>query len=150
MLIPGGWYADARCDGEFACIRFDSTVVETHLGLFTAPERILFPRITTVGGFKMAGQGNQTDRAIEWTQAGGWHTYAFKACGVSPVIYDATGRLLASDCGVGIGSQGFRFISPSGSLVTGDASYQPSDGIELYEWTDLGNGWRFGQGPGDG
>lgn len=143
----GGWYCDVLCSGEYAVTRWDSKTIETHLGPLEPPERVLFPRITTVGGFRIAGQGHETDRAIEWN--GGWHVFAFKACGVSPVIYDQAGRMLVSDCGHGIGSQGFRFVRPDGTAASGDSSYAPANGIDLFEWTDLGDGYRVGQGPDD-
>jgi hypothetical protein len=156
--IEGGWYADALPSGEWAVCRHDGPTVETHLGVLTAPDRPLYLRIADAAPFRIAGirhgEGSEAlaalkDRVIEWGASGQeWHTHAFKACGPNGVIYDHAGVLRASDCGPGIGSQGFRYATAAG-LVTGQQTYEPKHGVELHEWTDLGHGYRVGQGPND-
>lgn len=157
-VIDGGWYADARPSGEWAACRHADFNVETHLGVLTAPDRPLYVRVPEQGPFRIAGvrhgkdgEGQEAlkDRVVEWGVDGDqWHTHAFKGCGANPVIYDHAGVLRASDCGPGIGSQGYRYATASG-VVTGDATYSPKHGVDLHEWTDLGNGYRVGQGPDD-
>jgi hypothetical protein len=148
--IPGGWYADALPSGAYAVIFHADAMIETHLGMITSGERILFPRITEVGGFKVAGPTHaDPPRVLEYAvgRPEGWATRPEKPCGASPVIYDAAGVLHVSSCGP-VGSQGYRYATANG-LVTGDATYSPKHGVDLHEWTDLGNGYRVGQGPDD-
>lgn len=148
-VIDGGWYVDALPTGEWAASRHADAVLETHLGPMTPPERLLFVRVAVVHGvFKVAGQGHTSNKAVEWSRTRGWQTLPYVACGVSPVIYDAAGSLRVSDCGPGIGSQGFRYAGPAG-VVNGDQTYTPAHGVDLFEWTDLGHGYRVGQGPDD-
>lgn len=157
-IIDGGWYADALPSGVWACCRHDGPDVTTHVGTLTAPDRPLYIRIADHGPFRIAGvrhgEGSPElaelkDRVVEWGADGSqWHTHAFKGCGANPVIYDHDGVLRASDCGAGIGSQGFRYATSMG-LVTGDQTYGPKHGVDLFEWTDLGHGFRVGQGPDD-
>lgn len=149
QVIDGGWYVDALPTGEWAASRHADAVLETHLGPMTPPERLLFVRVAVVHGvFKVAGQGHTSNKAVEWSRTRGWQTLPYVACGVSPVIYDAAGSLRVSDCGPGIGSQGFRYAGPAG-VVNGDQTYTPAHGVDLFEWTDLGHGYRVGQGPDD-
>lgn len=149
-VIHGGWYPAALPLGEFAVVRHDDAVLLTHLGPLTPGERILFPTLTTVGGFKIAGQTHaDPPRVIEYAE-GQWRTRLDVACGVvNPLIYDHDGRLLGAAPGSPIGSQGYRYIDAQGHYVTGDWTYGPRDGIDLFGWTDIPGVGRFGQGPDD-
>lgn len=144
----GGWYADAWPTGEYVVVYPDARgYMDTHLGKvhFSTPERKpLYPRLTTVGWLKVAGQYRNND-TLEWRLVGGWRSIPQTAHGVSPVIYDATGKLhLATSA---IGSQGYRYVERgTGRLVTGDQTYAPKGQMRLFEWTDLGDGIVIGQG----
>jgi hypothetical protein len=144
-VVDGGWYADALPTGAWAASRHADDLLVTDKGVLTPPERLLFVRLADDG--RIAGQGHTSNKAVEY-KAGAWKVLPYTACGVSPVIYDANGHLLISDCGPGIGSQGYRYVTATG-VVVGDQSYGPKHGVDLFEWTDLGNGYRVGQGPDD-
>jgi hypothetical protein len=144
-VVDGGWYADALPSGAWAASRHADDLLVTDKGVLTPPERLLFVRMADDG--RIAGQGHTSNKAVEY-KAGAWKVLPYTACGVSPVIYDANGHLLISDCGPGIGSQGYRYVTATG-VVVGDQSYGPKHGVDLFEWTDLGNGYRVGQGPDD-
>lgn len=130
--VAGGWYADSLTTGEWVSL-IPSQRLETHRGVMALPlgDEPLYHRITAVGGFKIGGQGHNT--ASTWLWDGDWAAFG-QACGTSPVIFDNAGLLNISHCGP-IGSQGWRYVAPDGSLVTGDATYGPRHG--LTEYTDL-------------
>lgn len=150
-VIPGGWYCAARLDGRFAACTPDGRVLETDAGQLSPPDRLLFPDLPPSGP-KVAGvlhgvyAAVWADRVAEWDGTE-WRVLAAKGCGPSPVIYDHAGQLHVSDCSQG--SQGFRYVAADGRIVSGDATYAPADGVLLHEWTDLGDGYRVGQGPDD-
>jgi hypothetical protein len=145
--VEGGWYCDALPSGAYAVIFHDDAMIETRLGYITAGERIIYPRITEIGGFKVAGQTHaDPPRILEY--ANGIWTPIGKGVpeGMNPVIYDNQGILHIDTVGSGIGASGYRYVSPNGTLIQGDETYGPKDRIELHEWTDLGT-VRIGQGP---
>lgn len=78
-----------------------------------------------------------------------WFVEPDKACGSSPVIYDNLRQLHISDCGPGVGSGGYRYVDEQNHIISGDATYAPKPGCELFEWTELPGGYVVGQGPSD-
>jgi len=147
QFLPGAWYVDATPDGRYVAINDRDALIESHLGTLAPPDRLLYPRITTVGGFQIAGVAHTSDRVLLYRD-GVWFDTGQIAHGTSPVIFDRNGSLLVAT--PAHGSQGFRYVREDGAVVTGDASYAPSEGVDLFEWTRFDNGWWFGQGPGDG
>jgi hypothetical protein len=144
LEVVGGWYGEALPSGEYAVAVPSQNKLVSHAGdIPFGPESPLFVRVTNAGGFKLAGQGQDTGRTVEWG-GGFWNTKPV-ACGVSPVIYDSFGVLHISDCS--IGSQGWRYVADDGTLVTGDQSFS-SPVFHLYEFTTHGD-ITIGQG-GDG
>lgn len=146
--IPGGWEPDVRVGGAYVCPSVDGARLWTERGEVALPAdvRVRYPRLAPGGGF--AGINHYGDRVVEYS-GGAWTFHEEQACGPSGVIYDAAGVLHVSQCGP-VGSQGYRYVDSAGRLVTGDETYGPRNGITLYGWTDLGDGWRIGQGPDDG
>lgn len=140
--LVGYWDADARPDGKYAAAQIHGYAVETHAGRLMCPDTPRYCRIPTSGPFRVAVQGD--GRTREW-DGSTWLIHR-ESCGAGgPVIYDAAGRLRIADCAE-VGSQGYRYVSPTGELVTGDAS-RVRRGSELLELTDLGDGLIVGQGP---
>lgn len=146
--IPGAWFGDALPSGEYAATIPNVSLV-THHGPVALPADepwgIGYPRITIVGGFHVAGQAH-TLVNVTWTWDGEWDRIDGPCVGVSPVIFDRAGVLHINDGYDGsIGSQGYRYVAPDGSLVTGDATYSaPQWGLN--EYTDIGDGLIVGQG----
>lgn len=139
--VNAGTYSEALPSGEWAVYIPARNEIATHLGFIPAPgENLLFLRITATPTFKMAGQGNATGAAWEWTN-GVWSNRG-TTFGVSPLIYDNDGTLRLAT--VANGSQGFRYVTPDNRLVTGDETYKwPGGG--LWEYTELPVG-LVGQG----
>lgn len=127
---------DCLPTGEFA-INVPNDGVATHLGMLPfppgEPAGLLFPVVTNVGGFHIAGQCNSTVRgAAVWTSAG-WSDDPRLPVGTKPCIYDNTGVLHVNDGSAG--SQGYRYVTPTNYIMTGDQTYAALNGIN--EWTDL-------------
>jgi hypothetical protein len=153
-----GWYCDALPTGEYVVLFPNQKYLRTHKGVLefagnsptnrTTTYAPLFPRITNVGGFKIAGQAWDADATVEYVD-GAWNMLP-PAVGVLPVIYDNYGILYISDGAYpGPGSQGYVYVDfYTGDIVFGDATYSvgPSIGIPLYQYTDLGDGNYVGQG----
>lgn len=131
--VEGGWYADSLTTGEYASL-VTGKRLETHAGELALPpgDEPLWVAITRVGGFKVAGQGHYSPNT--WLWDGAWSKRP-QACGTSPVIFDRGGAIHISDCGPGVGAQGWTYVAPDGHLVTGDAAYGPKNGLTQY--TDL-------------
>lgn len=150
-LVTGGMYGDHLPSGGW-CVLIPQQMVLTHLGALALPpnDRFgpLFVRATDVNGFRFAGQAHDTLNPACWEYDSQWISYPPPACGVSPVIYDHDGVLHRSDCGPGVGSQGYRYVDSQNQLVSGDATYGPFHG--LFEYTDLGDGLWIGQAAYDG
>lgn len=138
------WYGEALPSGEFAILSLSGLTVLTHLGALTlSVPGPLYTRITNVEGFKICGQVNDgTNRGMSYAD-GLWTVHPNVAYGVSGAIYDRLGVLHLS-AGPGVGSQGWRFVRPDNTLVTGDETYY-SPSMGLSEWTDLGDGLFIGQ-----
>jgi hypothetical protein len=139
-FYPGGSYVDAHPSGVFAVL-YPGSHLQSHLGRIDLPpgDEPLYHRITTVGGFRIAGQAHASLRTLEWI-AGSWIDRP-QACGVSPVIYDRSGVLHISDCSVG--SQGYRYVDPDNRIHSGDETYGSPFGLS--EWSAYG-GLFIGQG----
>jgi hypothetical protein len=150
--FPGGWYCDARPNGAYAVTYDAHHRVETHAGWLTPPERVLYVRLSSDGGHLVGVGHGEThkeykDQALLGDLSNHWMVVG-PVCGPSGVIFDAHNVVVKSDCGPGVGTQGYRYATSTG-LVTGDATYSPKHGVDLHEWTDLGHGYRVGQGPND-
>lgn len=153
-LIFGAWYGDHLPGGEW-CAIVPTIGVYTHLGHAPMlppgePWGVGFVRCTNVDGFRFAGQAHSTTNPAgwEWIAGAGWISLLPPACGVSPLIYDRNGLLHRSDCGPGIGSQGYRYVDEGNQIVSGDATYGPFHG--LFEYTYLGGDVWIGQAAYDG
>src|SRR5690554_6461669 len=141
QIIPGGWYADALPGGEFVVL-ITGSHLETHRGrveLYRG-QNLLFPRCTTVGGWRFAGQMHVDGRNVEWRD-GHW-TVLGTSYGVSPVIYDRAGVLHQNV--PANGSQGFRYVDDAGRIWTGDETYHRPD-LQVHEYTVLSGGIVVGQ-----
>lgn len=147
--IPGGWEPDVRVGGAYVCPSVDGSRLWTDRGEVALPAdvRVRYPRLAPGGGF--AGINHYGDRVVEYSGSA-WTFPEEQACGPSGVIYDAAGVLHVSQCEPEVGSHGYRYVSIDGRIMTAQDTYSPRDGIALHEWTDLGDGWRVGQGPDDG
>jgi len=151
LTIPSGRECDALPSGEYACWLADGSAVQTHVGLVPTVKGIVprFVRVTKVGGFQFAGQadhyGPDEGPCVTWHETTGWAFLATVPCGTSPVIYDRNGNLHISNCGPGIGSQGFRYVDyVTGRIVPGDETI--ASPVGLSEWIDLGDGILVGLG----
>jgi hypothetical protein len=148
--IPDGFECDALPSGEYvSLLTHDPSKLITHFGELPTIKNVTprYPRITKVNGpFRLAGQSSDAmfGALAEWAENAGWAFSPTVPCGVSPVIYDNAGKLYISNCGPGIGSQGYRFCDyVTGALVTGDATNSSSFGVSA--WTFLGDGLYVGQ-----
>jgi hypothetical protein len=145
LEIRGGWYGDVRIDGHYAVLVRGSHL-QTATGRIDLPDRqnVLFPRIPPIGPFKIAGQ-DQHGRGNLEDLNGAWHLVG-DSYGVNPVIYDWHGTLHQG--ALRFGSQGFRYVTRDGRIVTGDETYaHPSR--RLFEYTTYGD-VTIGQGATDG
>ncbi len=152
VQLPGCWYLDSLPSGEYAGILPLEKQVTTHLGLEPYPaDEPLWLVLTNRPVFSYMGQGHQTPRTYEWITGTGWITLPV-ACGTWPVIYGQTGEPHIAKCAPPTGSQGWRYVAPDGSLVTGDSTIALLHG--LLEHTDLSlaqdGSLLVGQGHEDG
>lgn len=150
----GPQYATCGVGGTYA-IFCAHQHIETHLGTVEFPDsnlkwQPLRHRQTTVGGFRIAGQSWGTGRVLEWS--GAWKLFDTITPGTSSVIYDNDGDLCAVmndhapyESGLileplsAVGVNGYRYVTDSNELVTGDTTYAPRAGIApaMNEWTNL-------------
>lgn len=155
--FAGGWYADCLPSGRYVVL-IEGSHLETDAGKVSflkgaTPTTFqpLFPRLSD-DGLTFAGQSHDDPSTVEYLFAPmTWAKVNQAAIGVSPVIYDKANVLHISDGSVG--SQGWRYVAEDGTLVTGDATYAPGPGFNLFEWTDLSRGGDtliIGQGPESG
>lgn len=141
----GGWHTDCLPSGEFATL-YPNQHVLTHLGPIAFTDGLqqpLYVVVSTIGGFKFAGQAWKTghDELLQWE--GGWKPKGPTLVGVSPLIYDNFGSLVYN---VPIwGSQGARFVDAANRIWTGDETYAPANGHDLHAWTKLPCGLVIGQ-----
>lgn len=159
VVHDGGWYCDALPSGEFVVLFPESRYLKTHQGVVefygnsptsrTTTYAPLFPRITTIGGYKIIGQAWDAPETVEYVE-GQWHLIPQTASGNNPVIYDAFGIPHISDGSYpGPGSQGYAYVDRyTYEVVYADATRTsgPSIGIPLYEYVDLGDGIYVGLG----
>ena len=148
LEFPGGWYADARPNGAYAVL-FGDSHVQTDRGRVENPvapsNNVLYLRLNKDGS-KFAGQGHHDGVAWEYAHGSGYRN-AGVAFGVNPTIYDASDNL-ALAVHAQTGSQGWRYLSDDGTLVSGDSTYaDPARGLWEYtvRRTSLGE-FRCGQG----
>jgi hypothetical protein len=156
--IPGGLWTMALATGEYAAMLADPRALhlETHLGLIPtkpAPDGTstnpLYLDITTVGGFKIAGQatnGEALGPAIEYVQGSGWRGYPQvpSGGGGKPCLYTRDGQLHIATADLQVGAGAWRCEDPDrdGVLISGDATYASNFG--LWEYTPLGDGYFVG------
>lgn len=135
ISIPGCWYLDSLPSGEYAGIIPTQHQIQTHTGLMPYPaDEPLWLVIDNRPMFRMAGQGHATGVTWEWRDDGLDWSAQPGACGVWALIYAADGLHIAK-CAPPTGSQGWRYVAPDGSLVTGDATVLARHGLN--ERTDL-------------
>lgn len=180
IRLDGGIYCDALPGGEFACGVPARNAVRTHLGdvpmpadvFDLPPPKLMFTRITTVGGFRIASKAHTGDFIWLRDAAGHWDK-ARDSSGAVRTSPGTHGHAWAPDGPLvtipGLphqDSQGLRYYDPTAGpdasqditgttpgWVTGSPTYNPFSpfarrkGVtRLYEWTDLGDGIFVGQG----
>lgn len=151
---PGAWYADATPSGAYVVFT-PSVGFQTSAGPVALPPGepwgAGYVRCTDVGGLRFAGQAHSTIEPACWEWTGlGWFSFPQPCAGVSPCLYDLSGNLLRSDGSVG--SQGYRYAwpngTPSGEIVSGDATYGPWH--DLSQYSQAGDSLWIGQAMQDG
>lgn len=145
LPLSGAMYGDAAVTGEYAVL-YPKSRFGTHLGDLPFPQGeafgILYPRITNVYPFRIAGQPHDsTGWTAKWVLGEGWKTIPVPAFGVSPCIFDNAGALSINP--VGGPTQGFRYVDRNNVVIDGDATYAPRFGLS--EWSDL-FGWTSKDG----
>lgn len=157
MRTPNAEFAVALPTGEWAQLLRGSHI-DTHQGRVDLPGfDVGYLDITRAPVFRIAGQAQveaNDSRAgtWEWTSTTGkWEHVSPNAHGTYPVMYDSTGTLHIATPEHN-GSQGWRFESETGELVTGDDSLNPLRSLgralglkDLWEFTHYG-GVTIGQG----
>jgi len=141
ISVPGGWYGEARVDGQYAVLVTGSHI-QTHAGVVPLPDatNVLFVRVTPNGVFRIAGQDHKGRGNLEWFE-GTWRLVG-DSYGVNPVLYDLGGVLHQG--APRFGSQGFRYAATDGRIFTGDETYaDPSR--RIWEYTTYGD-VTIGQG----
>lgn len=165
--FAGAIYADNLPTGEYAYSRINGGAVVTHQGSIAVPVAMMFNRITTAGGFRIAAKSQDPGTVYVW--AGSWADTGRNSHGVQGHAWNPDGSLAVIDAGGEQESQGLRFYDPSlpaaianldllgrtPGWVTGSPSYGPTSPLSqflgitrLYAWTKLGE-VTVGQG-GDG
>jgi hypothetical protein len=138
---PGALYGVNLVSGEQAICFPDR--VATHLGRVDNPngDYLMFPRITTVGGFAITGKAHTGGNA--WVNAGSWIDDG-PSNGSWPAIFDRAGTLHIIRPGPDVTSQGYRYVDEQNRLILGDDTYY-SPAMGLSEYTTLA-GVSIGQG----
>ncbi len=135
--IPGGWWVDAHPDGAYVALLPATRQVMTHLGVYETPKGMpLTPRLTTVAGFRFAGQSWDGPGTVIYDQLSldPWSLDPRTPHGVGGAIYDRDGHLHILEPRPHQTSQGYRYVAPDGTLVLGDATLLRSG---VSEYTDL-------------
>jgi hypothetical protein len=156
MRIPGAMWAIALPTSEFAYV-IPGDCIMTHQGRVERPGfDVGYLDITNAPVFRIAGQAqvepNDSRRGTwEWTAGGGWQHISQESPGTYPVMYDSTGTLHIATSEHN-GSQGWRYESETGELVTGDHSLNDRRSLglalgikDLWEFSHFG-GVTIGQG----
>lgn len=151
LEILDGYFVDALPGGAWVAMRrTPGAPLASHLGDIPLYRNLqpLYVRCAQTGAFfHLAGQSSDSPQTLVWREFDKWQPIDVVACGVSPVIWDNAGILHISDCS--IGSQGYRYVAPDNTLVTGDQTLTPRQAIPpfdgLSEWTALGDGLYVGQ-----
>lgn len=156
--ISGAVYGDALPSGEFVYSLIGRAQIVLNGQTIDAPSEMMFNRLTSVGGLKVASKTNSPG-TISIFKDGGWEHTGRNSHGVQGHAWSPAGELVVID---GIGeqeSQGLRFFDPSlpasianldvtgntPGWVTGSPSYGPSSPLarhlgvtRLFAWTKLG------------
>lgn len=138
-VIAGGWHGYALPNGSYAVALRGQGRIECRDFTLPAPELLYVVCNNGPLGLQIAGQEHFGTRNREW-DGNSW-TDVGPSFGVYPVIYKGQDLVQVP---VGASHQGYRFVSDSGELVTGDQSmFDPVS--QIHEYTDTG-GFRIGQG----
>ena len=158
--FPGALAAVALPSGEWA-VAFPGSHIQTHAGRIDRPVGVAgafdisYLDITTVGGFKIAGQAqcepHSPNRGTWVWENGQWTQLSTEAPGTYPVMFDRNGHLHIATPERN-GSQGWRYVSDDGDLVSGDDTLNAQRRVglalglsDIWEYTHLG-GVCIGQG----
>lgn len=147
LTLPGGRYGEALPSGAYAVLVPAQNLVDTHLGPIPCTLDLpLYPRITEVGGFQIAGQAATGGLALHYRASTGlWTRAAQPSRGVNGHIFDRTGTLQFAPPTT---SQGYRYVADDGTLILGDATYADA-ARAIYEYTTRGD-LTVGQGAQSG
>lgn len=150
------WYPDATPDGYWICAVKDRPLIETSDGSVNVGRELLYPRCTTVGGKRFAGQDHFGAGNFEWSAQTGTNRVG-DSFDVNPVIYDNLGVLIQARGP--ISHQGYRYVGEDNVPRTGNATvfdgelneYTEFDGVKIGQIADkyrfLGCGVRINNGP---
>lgn len=136
----GGTRCEALPGGRYQVL-FPGRSFKTHDGQIPLPGfDVLFARMSVVAGLQLAGQAQSGPLGTwRWHGDTGWTHASPEAPGIWPCIFDRTGALHIA--GPAQGSQGYRYVSDTGELVSGDDTLnaQRRLGVEL----GLRDVWEF-------
>ncbi len=158
---PGAFYGDAHPSGAQVRL-YANSHLETNYGRVEFPSGaglgVLFPMLTTVGGFRFAGQLHgtpNTNAEWAWTPEGGrWTARPSTFEGHTPCIYDLDGRLWQNGLDEFVGSPGYRGIgardaeNPGGRRIAADETTLLLE-AELSAYSTIGPDLVIGQGHPD-
>jgi hypothetical protein len=144
--LQGGSYVEAWPTGDFASL-IPRSHVETSAGNVPLPEGeaaglgVIYLRLFVGVGLKLTGQGQNS--GIAWLWDGVKWINEGPSYGVSPCAFGPSdGRLYLAT--PSMGSQGIRFVTPAGVVVTGDQTYYDR-ALQINEYTTQGD-VTIGQG----
>jgi hypothetical protein len=146
--FPGAVYADCLTTGEKVASLGSGLI--THLGPLTAPDTLLFNRLTNVPSFQIASKAQNSNTT--WRFDGRDWIALPVSHGVQGHIWRGGELVIMSPC-TDCESQGYRYVAADGSIVEGSPTYNSFTPLaralgvtRLYGWTQLGPDLFVGQG----
>jgi len=143
IQIDGAWEGDALPAGQF-CAALPDGRIQTHAGIWQAPEWLRFPRISPASGFVCGTRQNTVGVATE-VRPDGWADVG-QICGNRAVLYRASGELLRNtDCNAPpYYGQGYRYEDGAGKVYSAAETGYRVD-WNIHAWTER-EGIIIGQG----